>query len=204
MTRKARLAVAIALVVAIVLWLVGCAPGDAAESPGYVSGDGTVTEWAAGERPGPLTVTGTGIDGEVLSLEDFRGQVVVLTTWYAACPPCRAEAPDLVELDARDGVAVVGINVRDDAQTAQAFERTFGVEYPSFDGADGTAIQALQELVAVRAVPTALVIDAEGYVAARTVGRVEASTLDALVDTALDDAASGDSATADAVAGDAP
>ena len=188
MTRWARLAVLLAIAAAVVLWLVGCAPPDANTSPGYVSGDGAVTEWAVESRPGPLELIGTGIDGAALDLADYRGQVVIVTTWYAACPPCRAEAPDLVELDAIDGVSVVGVNVRDDADTAKAFERTFGVTYPSLSGADGTAVAQLQGLVAVRAVPTALIVDPEGYVAARSVGRIEPSTLRALVEAAGDGA----------------
>jgi len=183
-TRRARLAVLLAVVVAIVLWLTACAPPDADTSPGYVSGDGAVTEWPVGERPGPVELTGTGLDGAAIDVNDFRGEVVIVTTWYASCPPCRAEAPDLVELDAVDGVSVLGVNVRDDADTAKAFERTFGVTYPSLDGADGTAVAQLQGLVAVRAVPTALILDPDGYVAARAVGRIEPSTLRALVEAA--------------------
>lgn len=200
MTRRARLAVLLAVVVATVLWLAACAPPDANTSPGYVSGDGAVTEWAAGDRPGPLELTGTGIDGASLDLADYRGQVVIVTTWYAACPPCRAEAPDLVALDAVDGVSIVGVNVRDDADTAKAFERTFGVTYPSLNGSDGTAVAQLQGLVAVRAVPTALILDPEGYVAARAVGRIEPSTLRALVEAAGDGAVT--VPTADAGAGE--
>ena len=184
MTRWARLAVLIAVVVAVVLWLAACAPPDANTSPGYVSGDGAVTEWAVGSRPGPLALSGVDLDGNAIDLAGFRGQVVIVTTWYASCPPCRAEAPDLVELDALDGVSVLGVNTRDDVDTAKAFERTFSVEYPSLNGADGTAIAALQDLVAVRAVPTALIIDPDGFVAARSVGRIEASTLRSLVDAA--------------------
>lgn len=191
MTRRARLAVLLAVVIAAVLWLAACAPPDATTSPGYVSGEGAVTEWNVGERPGPLELTGTTIDGAALDLADFRGEVVVVTVWYASCPPCRAEAPDLVELDALDGVSLVGVNVRDDAATAEAFERTFGVEYPSLDGTDGTAIAQLQGLVAARAVPTALIVDPDGYVAARAVGRIEASNMRALVDAASDGYADG-------------
>nr|WP_255633013.1 TlpA family protein disulfide reductase [Demequina sp. TTPB684] len=194
------MAVWLALIVATVLWLVACAPPDADTSPGYVSGDGAVTEWGVGERPGPLELTGAGIDGEALDLADYRGEVVVVTTWYASCPPCRAEAPDLVELDALDGVSVLGVNVRDDADTANAFERTFDITYPSLDGADGTAISQLQGLVAVRAVPTALIVDPEGNVAARAVGRIEPSTLRALVDAAAQ--VDGSTPTADAGAGE--
>ncbi len=184
MTRRARLAVLAAVLIAVALWLTACSPPDAATSPGYVSGDGAVTEWSVGDRPGPLELTGTSIDGDAIDLADYRGEVVILTTWYAGCPPCRAEAPDLVELDALDGVSVIGLNTRDDADTAKAFERTFEITYPSLDGSDGTAVAALQDLVAVRAVPTALIIDPEGYVAARSVGRIEPSTLRALVDAA--------------------
>jgi peroxiredoxin len=182
--RSARLVILAALLVAVALTVVACAPGNPADSPGYVSGDGAVTEWAEGERPGPVALSGSAFDGSAVDVAHLRGEVVVLTTWYAACPPCRAEAPDLVELDALDGVAVVGINAEDDAGTAQAFERTFGVTYPSIADDDGQAIAALQGLVAVNAVPTALILDAEGRVAARTVGRVEPSTLAALVEAA--------------------
>ena len=182
MRRGARLLILAAVVIGIVLTLAACAPGDATESPGYVSGDGAVTEWTADERPGPLELVGTAFDGSTVDLADLRGEVVVLTTWYAACPPCRAEAPDLVALDALDGVSVIGVNTEDEAGTAQAFERAFGVTYPSIDDSDGAATAALQGLVAINAVPTALVIDPEGRVAARTVGRVEPSTLQALVD----------------------
>ncbi len=184
MKRSARLVMLAAIVIAVVLWLVACAPGELTESPGYVSGDGTVTEWRPESRPGPLDLAGTAFDGTEVDLSDYRGQVVVITTWYAACPPCRAEAPDLVELDALDGVSVLGINSEDSAATAQAFERTFGVTYPSLDDSDGRAIASLQGLVAINAVPTALIIDPEGRVAARTVGRVEPSTLKALIDAA--------------------
>ena len=170
-----------ALLVALILALAACAPGEAADSPGYVSGDGTVTVFS---DPQPLTLTGTSFAGEPVDIADFRGQVVLVNTWYAACPPCRAEAPDLVELDTRDDVQVVGVNNRDDAATAQAFERTFNVEYPSIDASDGEAIAQLQGVVAINAVPTTLVLDPAGNVYARIIGRAEASTVSALVDEA--------------------
>lgn len=184
MKRNARIVVFAAIAVAIVLWIVGCAPGDAAVSPGYVSGDGTYTEWAPDERGEPVELSGTSFAGEPVDVADHRGEVVLLNTWYAACPPCRKEAPDLVALDAQDGVQLIGINSRDDAGTALAFDRTFNVEYPSIDDSDGKAIAQLQGLVAINAVPTTLVLDHEGRVAARVIGSVEPSTLQSLVDAA--------------------
>lgn len=184
MKRGARLVLLLAVVAAIVFTLASCAPGDAVESPRYVSGDGTVTIFTEAEHPEPLELTGTSFAGETVDVADFRGQAVLLNTWYASCPPCRAEAPDLVAADAREDVQVIGINGRDDAATAEAFDRTFGVEYPSIDDSDGAAVAALQGLVAVNAVPSSLILDTEGRLYARVIGRVEPSTLTSLLDEA--------------------
>lgn len=184
MKRSVRIAVEATIAIAIVLWVTACAPGDAAVSPGYVSGDGTVTEWDVAERGEPVELTGTSFTDEAVDIADHRGEVVLLNTWYASCPPCRKEAPDLVALDALDGVQLIGINSRDDAGTALAFDRTFDVEYPSIDDSDGKAIAQLQGLVAINAVPTTLVLDHEGRVAARVIGSVEPATLRSLVDAA--------------------
>ncbi len=155
---------------------------------GYVSGDRSVTTWEAGDRSGPVEITGTDYAGEAIDVADWRGDVVVLNTWYAACPPCRAEAPDLVAL-AEDysgrGVHLLGINSTDDAGAALAFERTFAIPYPSLHDADGTAVAALQGVIPVQAVPTTVVLDADGMVAARVLGVIDPSTVRAVVDELL-------------------
>lgn len=184
MRRGARLILLLAIAVAIVLTLTSCAPEDAQTSPGYVSGDGTVTVLEGTTQARQVDLEGTSYAGETVNVADYRGQVVVLNTWYASCPPCRAEAPDLVALDARDDVQLIGINSRDDAGTAQAFERTFDVEYPSIDDTGGGAIAALQGLVAVNAVPTSIILDPEGRVYARVLGSIDGSTLGSLADDA--------------------
>lgn len=179
MRPAARIAILAAVVIAIVITLAACAPPDAEQSPGYVSGDGTVTVLdGAGD---PLELAGTSFEGETVDLADYRGQVVLLNTWYASCPPCRAEAPDLVELDARADVQVIGVNSRDDAPTVAAFDRTFGVEFPSIDDSDGAATAALQGVIAINAVPTTLVLDTEGRLYARIIGTADPSTLRSLV-----------------------
>lgn len=178
---------------ACALALAGCATvtggwdEDGAET-GYVSGDRSVVTWEAGDREGPVEITGTDYAGEQVDLADWRGDVVVLNTWYAACPPCRAEAPDLVAIatDYADaGVHVLGINSTDDPGAALAFERTFEVPYPSLHDADGAAVAALQGIVPIQAVPTTVVLDAEGRVAARVLGVIDPSTVRAVVDDLL-------------------
>ena len=164
---------------------------DGAET-GYVSGDLSVTTWEPADRTGPVEIAGTDFAGDAVAVADWRGDVVVLNTWYAACPPCRAEAPDLVALAedyADDGVHLLGINSTDDAGAAQAFERTFAVPYPSVHDADGAAVAALQGVVPVQAVPTTVVLDRDGLVAARILGVADASTLRTLVDEVLGEGA---------------
>ncbi len=180
------------------LALAGCTPTvtggwdeDGAET-GYVSSDRSVTTWDAGNRTGPVEISGTDFAGSPVATTDWLGDVVVLNTWYAACPPCRAEAPDLVALaeDYADaGVHVLGVNSTDDAGAAQAFERTFSLPYPSIHDADGAAVAALSGIVPIQAVPTTVVLDREGKVAARVLGVVDATTLRAIVDDLLDEGA---------------
>ena len=178
-----------------VLLLTGCATitggwTEDGDQAGYVSGDRSVTTWEGDQRPGPVDLAGTDYAGEPVDVAAWRGDVVVLNTWYAACPPCRAEAPDLVAL-ASDypGVHLLGINFTDDAGTAQAFERTFAVGYPSLHDDEGAGVAALQGVVPVQAVPTTVLLDRQGRVAARILGRVDASTLRSLVDDLLEEPA---------------
>jgi peroxiredoxin len=155
---------------------------------GYVSGDGSVQTWEPDQRADPVTVAGTTYEGETVDTADWLGDVVVLNTWYAACPPCRTEAPTLATLArdrAEEGVRLLGINVEDAAGAALAFQRTFDVPYPSIDDSQGLAVAALSGTVPLQAVPSTVILDRSGRPAARIVGLAEESTLDALVDDVL-------------------
>ena len=92
-------------------------------------------------------------------------------------------------------VHFVGINGTDDAGAAQAYERTFAVTYPSVADTSGAAIAALQGAVPVQAVPTTIVLDREGRVAARVLGLADVSTLRALIDQVVAEAAPSGAAT---------
>lgn len=111
-------------------------------------------------------------DGTVLSLADYAGEVVVLNFWASWCGPCREEQPELNE--AADALAdlpvqFLGVNVGDSVPNAQAHEREFGIPYPSvFDPSYGYAAEF--GAVGPRSIPTTIMIDAEGRVAARLFG----------------------------------
>lgn len=185
-----------ALVVAAALVLSGCSSSEpeptGTESAasdagfGFTSPDGTVRAWDVAERGEPLDLAGTDFAGEPVDVVDHRGELVLLNTWYAACPPCRAEAADLVALDADyEALHLLGINGTDDAGTAAAFERRFDVTYPSIDDADGAALAALQGLVPISATPTTILLDRAGRVAVRIIGMVDPGVLRPLVDDLL-------------------
>ena len=100
------------------------------------------------------------------------------------------EAPDLAEIaraSEADGVRFVGINTRDDAAGAQAFERTFDIPYPTVVDDQGAAVLALRGQLVPNAVPTTLVVDREGRVAARISGRADASVLRELIETVVEE-----------------
>lgn len=155
----------------------------------YISGDGSVTEFQGEKSKGADWVAET-FDGQVLDSQNLLGHVVVLNFWYAGCAPCRAETPDLAAIATKfesQGVQVVGVNVRDTAETALAFARTHDLNYPSvMDIESGAVVQAYTGVVSPSAVPTTLVINAKGEITARVLGRFEPSTLKSLIDTALE------------------
>ncbi len=176
--------------------LAGCANDPLAEQyrsgsdKNYIAANGTITEIAPGDRSSAVQFAGKLEDGTPISSAEYTGQVLVLNFWYAGCAPCRAEAPDLEKSSqkfAAQGVKFLGVNVRDQAATALAFSRTYGISYPSVLDVDGGALQlAFSGTIAPNAVPTTLVVDKQGRVSARILGRIpDVSILNALITTAL-------------------
>lgn len=172
----------------------GCGSADVSSGEqGFVSANGLITTLAPGDRRTPVDeVAGESLGGEQVSLADLRGQIVVVNVWGSWCPPCREEAPGLVaaaeELADRD-VVFLGINVRDPSQDqALAFERTYDVPYDSLYDPDGSLLLAFRGTIPPQAIPSTLVIDREGRIAAGKLDKITTSTLVGLVEDVLDDA----------------
>lgn len=123
-------------------------------------------------------------------LADSLGDVVVLNVWGSWCAPCRAEAPALeavYEETKADGVAFVGVNTRDSKTAALAFEAEFAITYPSVFDPAGSALLAFRDTLPPSAIPSTLVVDREGRVAARVLGQVtERSLLKVVSDVAAE------------------
>ena len=192
-----RRMIAAATAVLLGVALTGCSANDSlaqqyqeGNEKGYIAGDFRVVEIAAGERGDPVVFEGATETGETVSSDDYRGEVLVVNFWYAACGPCIVEAPLLEEVwqEYQDqGVSFLGVNTYDQPATALSFARDNNVTYPSvIDVNDGKVKLAFAQVTPIQATPTTLVVDKEGRVAARIIGQLQsASILSTLVRDAL-------------------
>ena len=178
----------------VAIALAGCSTNEpladqyeSGDGQGYISGDGAITEIAVADRDEPVEFSGPATTGDTISSDDYAGTPYVVNFWYAGCPPCRTEAPDLADLSAEySTVPFLGVNIYDGVDNAALFERTFGIDYPSIIDVNSASVQlAFAGSVAPNAVPTTLVVDAEGRVAARISGLLDPSILSTLIDTVL-------------------
>lgn len=182
--RAARTARAAAGVLTLgVLAVTGCSGGSGSQS-GFVSGSTGLTRVAVADRKPAPTASGTGLDGAQVSTA-HPGKVVVVNVWGSWCAPCRKEAPDLEKAHQQttDRAVFVGIDTRDpDPAPAQAFVRNFAITYPSIHDPQGASLLRFSGELPPSGIPSTLVIDPQGRVAARVIGTVDRSTLVGLVD----------------------
>ena len=184
--RNVALTGAAALLVFGVLWLrMFDGPGG---SDGATDGDlpsRSVQEFEPGKRSALPDFTGKLLSGESFDSSSLRGRVVVYNLWGSWCGPCRKEAPALARVanENLDDATFVGITVRDNPSAARAFERSFGIPYDSISPDNSSnALLAVGKVLSTAAIPSTLILDREGKVAARIIGPVAEITLRTLVE----------------------
>jgi thiol-disulfide isomerase/thioredoxin len=148
-----------------------------------ITGAGSVVTVAPAERQDPVDLSGETLDGTSLDVADFRGEVVVVNYWASWCGPCRGEAPALVAAHRRlRDVPFVGLDRNDDLHAnALAFIRSFDVPYPSLYDSGGKLLLAFNGAVPPTSLPSTIVLDTDGRVAAVVLGPTTATTLVDLV-----------------------
>ncbi|WIE61419.1 TlpA disulfide reductase family protein [Curtobacterium sp. MCLR17_032] len=157
------------------------------DTKNYISGDGAVSEFGAKDRGAPVDFTTKDLQGAEVTAEGLRGKVAVLNFWYASCAPCRAEAKDLESVSQKttSDATFVGVNVRDSSGTAEAFVRSFNVQYTNVLDADSGAVQiAFAGKNAPNSTPATIVLDKQGRVSSRILGQINANVLETLVNDA--------------------
>lgn len=199
LSRRLLVAACAALIAAV---LAGCSGGNssnastATESSGEFDFEGNTP---LGElippqaRQAAPSFRGELLDGTPFTSTALTGDVAVLNFWGSWCAPCRVETPEFqaVYADVADsGVQFLGIDVKDDRQLAEAFVDRVGAEYPSIFDPRGEVALAFRGFPA-NVVPSTILIDPEGQVAAVYVAVVPEQQLRRAIDQLLAEQASG-------------
>src|SRR5437899_258623 len=103
------------------------------------------------------------LEGKPVSLAEYKSKVTLLNFWATWCGPCRAEIPDLVELQNkyRGQLQIIGLVVDDDdPQAIKKFVEQFGINYPVAIATD----ELRMEYGGIPALPTSFLLDAQGRV----------------------------------------
>jgi thiol-disulfide isomerase/thioredoxin len=167
-------------VMAIALLLTSCGGGGTSSSQeSFVSGNGSVTFISPEKR-----VDAPALSGMTLSGTNYTysvGKVAVVNVWASWCSPCRAEAPTLAALANKySDVAFIGILTRDNPATAEAFQRRFSLPYPTL--IDDSLLIGFKGSLPANAIPSTVLIDKAGKVAARISGVVTVASLSDLIE----------------------
>lgn len=169
-----------ALVLASLLLLTGCSNGGASKAEeSFIAGSGAVTKIKVGNRISAPVISGMTLSGKNFTFT--KGRVAVVNVWASWCSPCRAEEPTLSALSQKYAdVQFIGILTRDNPVNAEAFNRKRGTPYPTL--IDDSILIGFRKSLPANAIPTTVVIDRDGNVAARISGSVTVASLSNLIE----------------------
>ncbi len=117
-----------------------------------------------------------GMEGPGLKTADLtNGQVTMVNFFASWCVPCRLEHAFLIELVERDGVRLVGVNYKNEAEEARAWLAQLGNPYAQI-GADTTGRVGIEW--GVYGLPETFIVDKKGRIRYRRVGQIDTYTLE--------------------------
>jgi len=122
----------------------------------------------------------TSIDGQVESLNDYKGQVILVNNWATWCPPCRAEMPELeayFQSHKNNGFVLIGISAGDPADQVQDFIADFGLTFPMWLDPTMKSLDAFNS----RSLPSSFVIDQTGIIRLAWTGAISLDMLEKYV-----------------------
>ena len=135
------------------------------------------------ESRGPVEVVGSRLPavtvpldtGGALDLQSLRGRPALLNLWATWCGPCRREMPALERLSnaERNRLVVIAVDQGEDAKTAQAYARRFGVTFAVGVDAD----QQLGTVLHLAGLPSSFFIDRDGVIRDAVDGEMTYSTM---------------------------
>jgi peroxiredoxin len=119
------------------------------------------------------------INGEPISLADFKGKVVILDFWATWCPPCRQEIPGFVTLQRKyqdKGLVIIGVSLdKQGPSVVKPFMRELGMNYRVVMGDE----KIVSDYGGIEAIPTTFIIDRQGKVVTVHQGFTDNATFEA-------------------------
>ena len=103
------------------------------------------------------------LDGNTLTLSDYRGKVVLLDFWATWCGPCLKETPTFIALDEQygeDDLKLIGIAVRDTESEVSSYAAREGIEFSLAMVSD----EVQHDYGGINALPTHFLIDRKGVI----------------------------------------
>jgi thiol-disulfide isomerase/thioredoxin len=163
---------------ALVFSLTACGGGSSTSQESFIVGSGAVTVIKSQDRKAAPQLAGITLTGEQFSFE--TGKVGVVNVWASWCSPCRAEIPALIALSQQyASVQFMGILTRDNLVAAEAFARNKAMPYPTF--IDDALLIGFKGTLPANAIPSTVLIDKQGRVAARISGAITLTSLSDLI-----------------------
>lgn len=164
---------------AVALLAVACGSGDNGSATASPAGENNNSS-AANENAAPDLALQTFNHGE-FTLEEHRGQPVVINFWFPSCPPCRAEMPDLQETYEKhkdEGVVFLGVQLLglDTAEDGREFINDMGITYPA--GPDESDIFQSYN---VNGFPTTVFLNSEHEIVRKWSGIVDIDRLEEFI-----------------------
>ena len=151
------------------IFLVGCGSQQTATS----------TFIAKDKRINVKPITGQTLTGAIFTQP--VGKVTVINVWASWCAPCRAEAPTLAALAKKyKGAVFLGVLTRDSEIAARAFQKRFDLPYPTL--VDDSVLLQFRNTLSANAIPSTILIDKKGRVAARISGEITVASLSDLIE----------------------
>ncbi|MEV5534059.1 TlpA family protein disulfide reductase [Streptomyces prunicolor] len=187
---RSRAVLSTAGVAVAALVLSACSSGGTSGGSGntnFITGSDGIATVKKGDRQAAPDLSGKTIDGKTLSTADYKGKVLVVNVWGSWCSPCRAEADNLVQVakaTADKDVQFVGLNTRDTStDPAVAFEKKYQVPYPSlYDPTGRLMLRFKKGTLNPQAIPSTIVIDRDGKIAARALQALSEEKLREMLD----------------------
>jgi thiol-disulfide isomerase/thioredoxin len=157
---------------------------------GFISGDGTATFLQVEERNSAPELKALDFNDKAIDLNDYKNRVVVLNIWGSWCGPCRKEASELQALylkNKNSGVEFIGINIRDSKISAEKFITNFGITYPNIFDRDGVKLLGFKSTLPANAIPSTLLVDKNGKVAARQLGPIDRALVQGFISSLVEE-----------------